>query len=143
MVVAYPCRVIKFPWEGSTPTFWLALVHNLIISSVELRLSSMLNPSSLISSVFAMSRSFMFSVLSFCSCKFSICFLPLLSGQQIIFSSKMVTDNTKVITDSNYNCNFISTKLAVIQVQVFHIRHLANMIIDRVPSFSTPQRLCR
>ena len=30
-------------------------------------------------------------------------FLPLLSGQQIIFSSKLVTDNMKVITDNNKN----------------------------------------
>ena len=58
---------IKFRRRERTPSFWLALVHNLLICAVRLGLSSMWTPSSLISSVLAMFRSFMFRAFC-CSC---------------------------------------------------------------------------
>jgi len=57
---------IKFRRRESTPTFWLALTHNLLICSLKLRFSSIWNPSSWISSVFAISRSFIISFCRFC-----------------------------------------------------------------------------
>ena len=65
----------------------------------------------------------------FCCCKFSIYWVfTSIKRPANYFSSEMVTDNMKVITDNNKNCNLISTIMTPINS-------------DTLPSFTAARTL--